>query len=36
MQNGLKESINGNFRRECLNAHWSMSRDDARRKLGSA
>jgi Integrase core domain len=30
----LKESnsFNGKFRTECLNAHWFMSLDDARRK----
>jgi transposase InsO family protein len=26
------ESFNGKFRAECLNAHWFMSLDDARRK----
>jgi putative transposase len=26
------ESFNGKFRTECLNAHWFMSLDDARRK----
>ena len=26
------ESLNGKFRAECLNAHWFMSRDDARVK----
>ena len=27
------ESFNGKFRAECLNAHWFMSLDDARRKM---
>src|SRR6516225_8818206 len=26
------ESLNGKFRAECLNAHWFMTLDDARRK----
>jgi Integrase core domain len=26
-------SSNGKFRAECLNAHWFMSLDDARRKM---
>ena len=30
--NSLIESLNGNFRRECLNAHWFMTLDDARAK----
>jgi putative transposase len=30
--NAFIESFNGKFRAECLNAHWFMSRDDARRK----
>ena len=31
--NAFIESFNGKFRAECLNAHWFMSRDDARRKM---
>jgi len=30
--NAFKESFNGKFRAECLNSHWFMSLDDARRK----
>jgi putative transposase len=30
--NAFIESFNGKFRVECLNAHWFMSLDDARRK----
>ena len=30
--NAFIESFNGKFRGECLNAHWFMSLDDARRK----
>ena len=30
--NAFIESFNGKFRSECLNAHWFMSLDDARRK----
>ena len=30
--NAFIESFNGRFRAECLNAHWFMSLDDARRK----
>lgn len=30
--NSFIESFNGKFRTECLNAHWFMSLDDARRK----
>src|ERR1700751_304721 len=30
--NGFIEAFNGKFRIECLNAHWFMSLDDARRK----
>jgi len=30
--NAFAESFNGKFRTECLNAHWFMSLDDARRK----
>lgn len=29
----LIESSKGNFRSECLNAHWFMSLDDTREKL---
>lgn len=31
--NAFIESFNGKFRSECLNAHWFMSLDDARRKI---
>ena len=31
--NAFIESFNGKFRAECLNAHWFMSLDDARRKM---
>ena len=31
MQNGHQESFNGKFRDECLNLHWFVSLDDARR-----
>jgi putative transposase len=34
--NAFIESFNGKFRAECLNAHWFMSIDDARRKPHSA
>src|SRR5688500_16462824 len=27
------ESFNGRLRQECLNAHWFLSLDDARRKI---
>jgi len=27
------ESINGSFRDECLNLHWFLSLDDARKKI---
>ena len=30
--NAFIESFNGKFRAECLNAHWFMSLDHARRK----
>jgi len=30
--NAFIESFNGKFRAECLNAHWFMNLDDARRK----
>jgi putative transposase len=32
-QNGYAESFNGKFRDECLNQHWFMSLNDARRKI---
>jgi putative transposase len=32
-QNGFAESFNGKFRDECLNQHWFMSLNDARRKI---
>jgi putative transposase len=31
--NAFIESFNGKFRAECLNTHWFMSLDDARRKM---
>jgi hypothetical protein len=31
--NAFIESFNGKFRAECLNGHWFMSLDDARRKM---
>ena len=31
MQNGHQESFNGKFRDECLNLHWFLNLDDARR-----
>ena len=31
--NAFIESLNGKFRAECLNAHWFLSLDDARRKM---
>ena len=31
MQNGYQESFNGKFRDECLNLHWFVNLDDARR-----
>lgn len=31
--NAKVESFNGRFREECLNAHWFMSLDDAKRKI---
>jgi len=31
--NAKNESFNGRFREECLNAHWFLSLDDARRKI---
>jgi putative transposase len=33
--NPFVESFNGKFRAECLNAHWFLSLDDARRKCES-
>lgn len=32
-QNSFAESFNGKFRDECLNQHWFMSLNDARRKI---
>lgn len=32
-QNGFSESFNGKFRDECLNQHWFMSLNDARKKI---
>jgi putative transposase len=31
MQNGYQESFNGKFRDECLNLHWFVNLEDARR-----
>ena len=31
--NAFIESFNGKFRAECLNAHWFLCLDDARRKM---
>ncbi len=31
--NAFIESFNGKFRAECLNAHWFLSLDDAKRKM---
>ncbi len=31
--NAFVESFNGSFRDECLNVHWFLSLDDARRKI---
>ena len=31
--NSFIESLNGKFRAECLNAHWFLTLDDARRKM---
>ncbi len=31
--NAFIESLNGKFRAECMNAHWFMSLEDARRKM---
>jgi len=33
LQSPKGQSFNGKFRAECLNAHWFMSLDDARRKM---
>ena len=33
MQNGFIESFNGTFRDECLNLHWFLSIEDARRTI---
>ncbi len=33
IDNAKVESFNGRFREECLNAHWFLSLDDARRKI---
>ena len=33
LQTARGESFNGKFRAECLNAHWFMTLDDARRKM---
>jgi putative transposase len=33
--NPFIESFNGSFRDECLNTHWFLSLDDARRKIES-
>jgi putative transposase len=32
IDNAKVESFNGRLREECLNAHWFLSLDDARRK----
>lgn len=34
MQNAHMESFNGRFRDECLNQHWFVTLDDARRIIG--
>jgi putative transposase len=34
MQNGHLESFNGKFRDECLNGHWFLNLEDARRIIG--
>jgi len=31
--NAKVESFNGRFREECLNAHWFLSLEDAKRKI---
>ena len=33
IDNAFVESFNGRFRKECLNAHWFLSLDDARAKI---
>jgi putative transposase len=33
IDNAKIESFNGRLRGECLNAHWFLSLDDARRKI---
>ena len=33
IDNAFIESFTGKFRNECLNAHWFLSLDDARRKM---
>jgi putative transposase len=33
IDNAKIESFNGRLREECLNAHWFLSLDDARRKI---
>jgi putative transposase len=33
IDNAQIESFNGRLREECLNAHWFLSLDDARRKI---
>ncbi len=33
MQNGHNESFNGKFRDECLNEHWFLSLEDARKEI---
>jgi putative transposase len=35
MENGLVESFNGRFRDECLNLHWFIGLEDARRRIES-
>lgn len=34
MQNGYQESCNGKFRDECLDLHWFLNLEDARRIIG--
>ena len=33
--NARVESFNGRLRQECLNAHWLLSLDDAKAKIGA-
>lgn len=33
--NAFIESFNGKLRAECLNAHWFLTPDDARLKMGA-